>query len=61
MTSEEHGQELVEAIRGAVDDWVVDDDDIDFSRREGQIVADEEELVKNICIMIAIAVDEAAE
>ena len=60
MTSEEHGQELVEAIRGAVDDWVVDDD-INFSRREGQIVADEEELVRNICIMIAIAVDEAAE
>lgn len=60
MNSEEQGQELVEAIRGAVDDWVVDDD-INFSRREDQIVADEEELVENICIMIAIAVDEVAE
>jgi hypothetical protein len=60
MTSEEHGQELVEAIRGAVGDWVADDD-INFSRQDGQIVADEEELAENICIMIAIAVDEAAE
>ena len=60
MTSEEHGQELVEAIRGAVADWVADDD-INFSRQDGQIVADEEELAENICIMIAIAVDEAAE
>jgi len=60
MAPEEQGEELVEAIRGAVDDWVANDD-INLSRQDGQIVADEEELVENICIMIAIAVDEAAE
>lgn len=60
MTSEELGQELVEAIRGAVDDWVASED-INVSRQEGQIVADEEDLIENISVMIAIAVDEAAE
>jgi hypothetical protein len=60
MTSEEQGRELVESVRGAVDDWVAAED-INVSRQDGQIVAGEEELVENISIMIAIAVDEAAE
>ena len=60
MTSKEQGEELVEAVRMAVDDWV-NAEDIDISREDGQIVADENELVENTSVMIAIAVEEVAD
>jgi len=60
MTSEELGQELVESIQAAVDDWVASED-INVSRQEEQIVADEEDLVENLSVMVAIAVNEATE
>jgi len=60
MTSKEQGEELVEAVRMAVDDWV-NAEDIDISREDGQIVADENELVENTSVMIAIAIEETAE
>jgi len=53
------GGELVYAVQEAIDDWVVAED-IPVQRVEGQIIADEEELVKNICVMMVLAVDEAA-
>ena len=60
MTSKEQGEELVEAVRMAVDDWV-NAEDIEISREDGQIVADENELVGNTSVMIAIAVESTAE
>jgi hypothetical protein len=60
MTSKEQGEELVEAVRMAVDDWV-NAEDIEISREDGQIVADENELVENTSVMIAIAVEEVAD
>jgi len=60
MTSKKESEELVEAVRMAVDDWV-NAEDIDISREDGQIVADENELVENTSVMIAIAIEETAE
>jgi len=60
MTSKKESEELVEAVRMAVDDWV-NAEDIDISREDGQIVADENELVENTSVMIAIAVEEVAD
>lgn len=57
MTPEQQAQEFVDSVQEAVDDWV-DEEEIHISRREGQIVADEEVLVENISIMVAIAVQE---
>ena len=60
MTSKKESEELVEAVRMAVDDWV-NAEDIDISREDGQIVANENELVENTSVMIAIAIEETAE
>lgn len=57
---EEQGELVIESVQQAVDDWVITDE-IQIYRDSGEIVADEKELVQNISIMIAIAVDEAAE
>ena len=57
---EEQGELVVESVQQAVDDWVITDE-IQIYRNSGEIVADENELVQNISIMIAIAVDEATE
>lgn len=54
------GEELVYAVQEAVDDWVAAED-IPIRRIEDQIIADEDELVKNICVMTVLAVDEASE
>lgn len=56
--SSQQGEELFEAVEGAVEDWVTDES-IAIEREGGNIVADEEELIENISIMVAIAVDEA--
>jgi predicted SAM-dependent methyltransferase len=58
--SSHRGEELFKAVREAVEDWVADES-ISIEREEGDIVADEDELVENISIMVAIAVDEAAD
>ncbi|WP_049926095.1 hypothetical protein [Natronomonas moolapensis] len=58
--SSHRGEELFEAVREAISDWVAEES-IAVEREEGDIVADEDELVENISIMITIAVDEAAE
>ena len=50
--------ELHGAVEEAVSDWVADES-IPIERQGSDIVADEDELVKNILIMIAIALDEA--
>jgi len=60
MAPKEQGEELVEPVHRAVDDWV-NAEDIGISREGSQIVADEEELVENISIMIAIEIKKAAE
>ena len=57
---EEQGELVIESVQQAVDDWVITDE-IQIYRDSGEIVAEEKELVQNISIMIAIAVDEAAE
>ena len=56
MTPEQQAQEFVDSVQEAVDDWV-DEEEIHISRREGQIVADEEVLVGNISIMVSIALE----
>lgn len=50
----------MEAVREAVEDWVAKEL-IEVERDGETIIADEDELVENISIMIALAVDEAAE
>jgi hypothetical protein len=54
------GDELTTAVQGAIDDWV-SEEDIPVRRDGDEVVADEDELVENISIMVAIAVDEAAD
>ena len=49
--------ELANAVQEAINDWVTADS-IPVHREEGYVVADEEVLQKNICVMIAIAVRE---
>lgn len=56
MAPEDEGEELVESVRVAVDRWV-NAEDTDISREDSRIVANEEELVENISIMVAIALD----
>jgi len=53
-------EELFKAVEGAIEDWVADES-IAVEREGSDIVADEDELVENISIMVAIAVDEAAQ
>lgn len=54
------GEELYYAVQQAINDWVAADE-IQVRRRDGEILADEEQLVEQISIMVAIAVDEATE
>lgn len=54
------GEELEYAVQEAIDDWVAAEE-VPIWKAEGKVVADEEVLVKSICVMTAIAVDEAAE
>ena len=49
--------ELTNAVQEAIDDWVAADS-IPVHRADGYVVANEEVLQKNICVMIAIAVSE---
>ena len=49
--------ELANAVQEAIDDLAAEDS-IPVYRAEGYVVADEEVLQKNICVMIAIAVSE---
>jgi len=49
--------ELTNAVQEAINDWVAEDS-IPVHREEGYVVADEEVLRENICVMIAIAVRE---
>ena len=58
--SSHRGEELFDAVSEAIGDWVADES-IDAERQGNDIVADEDELIENISIMIAIAVDEAAD
>ena len=58
--SSQRGKELFEAVREAIEDWVAEES-IEVERDGETIVADEDELVENISIMVALAVDEAAE
>lgn len=55
----QRGEELFEAVLEAIGDWVADES-VAVEREGSDIVADEDELVENISIMVAIAVDEAA-
>lgn len=50
--------ELANAVQEAINDLAAEDS-IPVYRAEGYVVADEEVLQKNICVMIAIAVNEA--
>ena len=56
--SSQRGEELFEAVSEAIDDWVATES-IEVQRGEDGIVAEEDELVEKISVMIAIAVDEA--
>ncbi|MFB6069484.1 MAG: hypothetical protein ABEJ76_00560 [Halanaeroarchaeum sp.] len=58
--SSHRGEELFEAVEEAIEDWVAEES-IAIEREEGDIVADEEELIENISIMVAIVVDEATQ
>jgi len=58
--SSHRGEELFEAVREAIEDWVAEES-IEVEQDGETIVADEDELVENISIMVALAVDEAAE
>lgn len=50
-------EELSEAVREAIEDWV-SEESIEVERDGQTVVADEAELVENISIMIALAIDE---
>ena len=50
--------ELTNAVQEAIDDLAAEDS-IPVYMAEGYVVADEEVLQKNICVMIAIAVNKA--
>ena len=52
--------ELANAVQEAINDLAAEDS-IPVYRAKGYVVADEEVLQKNICVMIAIAVGEATE
>lgn len=52
--------ELANAVQEAINDLAAEDS-IPVYMAEGYVVADEEVLRKNICVMIAIAVNEATE
>ena len=52
--------ELADAVQEAINDLAAEDS-IPVYRAEGYVVADEEVLRKNICVMIAIAVNKTAE
>ena len=52
--------ELANAVQEAINDLAAEDS-IPVYRAEGYVVADEEVLRKNICVMIAIAVNKTAE
>ena len=58
--SSQRGEELFEAVSEAIDDWVATES-IEVQRGEDGIVAEEDELVEKISVMVAIAVQEAAE
>jgi hypothetical protein len=58
--STQQGGELSEAVRETVEHWVTEES-IAVERDGTTIVADETELIKNISIMVAIALAEAAE
>ena len=49
--------ELTNAVQEAINDLAAEDS-IPVYRAEGYVVADQEVLQKNICVMIAIAVSE---
>lgn len=53
------GDELVEAVEEAIDHWVAAES-VAVQRNGKEITADEDELVKNISIMIIMALDELA-
>ena len=53
------GDELVEAVEEAIDYWVAAES-VAVRRNGKEITADEDELVKNISIMIIMALDELA-
>ena len=52
--------ELANAVQEAINDLAAEDS-IPVYRAEGYVVADEEVLQKNICVMIAIAVNKTPE
>ena len=56
----QEGSDLYEAVEETISEWVADEH-IDVERQGNDIVADEDELVKNILIMIAIALDEVGQ
>ena len=58
--SSQRGKKLFDAVSEAIEDWVADES-IAVEREGDDIVADKNELVENIKVMVAIAVDEAAE
>jgi hypothetical protein len=58
--SSQRGQKLSEAVREAIEGWVADES-IEVECDGDDIIADEDELVENISVMIAIALDEAAD
>ena len=58
--SSQRGAELFNAVSQAIGDWVADES-IAVEREGSDIVADEDELVENISVMITVAVDETAE
>jgi hypothetical protein len=54
------GDELLEAVEEAVDDWV-SDDSIEAYRKNGYLVMEEKKLVEYVSVMVAVAMREAAE
>ena len=61
VSDSNHREEvLCEAVREAIEDWVADKS-IAVECDGDDIIADEDELVENISVMIAIALDEAAD
>lgn len=58
--NEKHAEELLEAVRETIDDWVVEEE-VAVKREGSQIVAEEGELVENISFMVALALDEFTE
>ncbi|UHQ98157.1 hypothetical protein HYG81_21520 (plasmid) [Natrinema zhouii] len=52
----ELADDLAEALKHAIDDWVLANE-IQVHRIEGTIIADEEELIEKVAVMVALTAE----